>query len=76
MTERLNSNNKWEGASGLGARIHPWWIYVNVWQNQYSILKQNKVKIKIKKGWTEAKVKKNYAFYCLPYFKNFNSPDK
>ena len=20
--------------------------------------------------------KKNYAFYCLPYFKNLNSPDK
>ena len=24
-------------------------VYVNVWQNQYSIIKQNKVKIKIKK---------------------------
>ena len=29
----------WEGDSGLGARIHPWWIHVNVWQNQYSIVK-------------------------------------
>ena len=26
--------------------VHPWWIHVNVWQNQYSIVKQNKVKIK------------------------------
>ena len=24
---------------GLGARIHPWWVHVNVWQNQYSIVK-------------------------------------
>ena len=26
--------------------VHLWWIHVNVWQNQYSIIKQNKVKIK------------------------------
>ena len=40
---------RWEGGSGLGTHVHPWWIHVNVWQNQYSIVKQNKVKIKIKK---------------------------
>ena len=40
---------RWEGGSGLGTHVHPWQIYVNVWQNQYSIVKQNKVKIKIKK---------------------------
>ena len=40
---------EWEGGSGLGAHVHPWLIHVNVWQNQYSIVKQNKVKIKIKK---------------------------
>ena len=40
---------KWEGGSGLGTHVHPWWIHINVWQNQYSIVKQNKVKIKIKK---------------------------
>ena len=40
---------RWEGGSGLGAYVHPWLIHVNVWQNQYSIVKQNKVKIKIKK---------------------------
>ena len=39
----------WEGGSGLGTHVHPWQIHVNVWQNQYSIVKQNKVKIKIKK---------------------------
>ena len=37
------------GASGLGTHVHSWWIHVNVWQSQYSIVKQNKVKIKIEK---------------------------
>ena len=39
----------WEGGSGLGTHVHPWRIHVNVCQNQYNIVKQNKVKIKIKK---------------------------
>ena len=34
---------------GLGTHVHLWLIHVNVWQNQYSIVKQNKAKIKIKK---------------------------
>ena len=33
----------------MGTHAHPWLIHVNVWKNQYSIEKQNKVKIKIKK---------------------------
>ena len=33
----------------MGTHVHPWWIHVNVWQNQYSIVKQNKVNRKIKK---------------------------
>ena len=32
-------DGRWEGDSGLGACIHLWWIHVNVWQNQYSIVK-------------------------------------
>ena len=28
----------------MGTHVHLWWIHVNVWQNQYSIVKQNKVK--------------------------------
>ena len=42
----------WEvggGGSGLGTHVHPWLIHVNVWQNEYSIVKKNKVKIKILK---------------------------
>ena len=30
---------RWEGGSCLGMHVHPWWIHVNVWQNQYSIIK-------------------------------------
>ena len=41
---------RWERGSGLGIHVHPWLIHVNVWQNQYSIVKQNKEKIKIKKN--------------------------
>ena len=22
-----------------GTRVHPWWIHVDVWQNQYNIVK-------------------------------------
>ena len=40
---------RWEGGSGCGTHVHPWWIHVNVWQNQYGIVKQNKVKKKKKK---------------------------
>ena len=28
-----------EGGSGLGTHVHPWRIHVDVWQNQYSIIK-------------------------------------
>ena len=48
----------WEGGSGLGTHVHPWLIHVNVWQNQYSIVKQNKVKIKIKKKTIGKNLKK------------------
>ena len=41
----------------MGTHVHPWLIHVNVWQNQYSIVKQNKVKIKIEKN--EIKKKKS-----------------
>ena len=25
------------GGSGWGTRVHPWWIHVDIWQNQYNI---------------------------------------
>ena len=30
---------RWEGVSGWGTRVHPWQVHVDVWQNQYNILK-------------------------------------
>ena len=30
---------RWEGGSGWGACVHPWRIHVDVWQNQYNIVK-------------------------------------
>ena len=46
----------WEGGSGWGTHVHLWLIHVSGWQNQYSIVKQNKVKIKIQKmKWIKIK---------------------
>ena len=55
---------KWEWGSGLGTHVHPWLIHVNVWQNQYIIVKQNKVKIKIKK---KKKEKDKYHMVSLAW---------
>ena len=30
---------RWEGGSELGKRVHLWRIHVDVWQNQYNIVK-------------------------------------
>ena len=30
---------KREGVSGWGTRVYPWWIHVDVWLNQYNIVK-------------------------------------
>ena len=30
---------RWEGGSGWGTHVHPWQIHVDVWQNQYNIVK-------------------------------------
>ena len=30
---------RWEGDSGWGTRVHLWRIHVDVWQNQYNIVK-------------------------------------
>ena len=29
----------WEGGSGWGTRVYLWQIHVDVWQNQYNIVK-------------------------------------
>ena len=30
---------RWEGGSGWGSHVHPWRIHVDIWQNQYNIVK-------------------------------------
>ena len=39
MTQRDSMGRMWEGGSGWGARVYPWLIHVDVWQNQYNIVK-------------------------------------
>ena len=38
-----------EDGSGWGTRVYLWWIHVDIWQNQYNIVKlKNKIKNKNK----------------------------
>jgi len=30
---------RWEQGSGWGTCVHPWWMHVDVWQNQYNTAK-------------------------------------
>ena len=30
---------RWDGGSGWETHVHPWWMHVDVWQNQYNIVK-------------------------------------
>ena len=36
---RMVQGGRWEGGSGWGTRVHPWRTHVDVWQNQYNIVK-------------------------------------
>ena len=36
------------GGSGWGTCIYLWWIHVDIWKNQYNIVKLNKIKFKKK----------------------------
>ena len=37
--EGWDKEGSWEGSSGWGTHIHLWQIHVDVWQNQYNIVK-------------------------------------
>ena len=39
MTLRDGMGGRWERGSGWGTRVHLWRIHVDVWQNQYNIVK-------------------------------------
>ena len=58
-----------EEGSGWGTRVYLWRIHVDIWQNQYNIVK---LKNKIKKkgmGWPDHKKKKKIIWDC-----NFGAP--
>ena len=39
-----------EEGSGWGTHVYLWWIHLDIWQNQYNIVKfKNKIKLKKKK---------------------------
>ena len=41
---------RWEEGSGWGTHVYLWRIQVDIWQNQYNIVKlKNKIKLKINK---------------------------
>ena len=46
-----------EEGSGWGTRVYPWRIHVDIWQNQYSIVK---LKNKIKNLKKNEKISKKY----------------
>ena len=39
MTQRDGTGREVGGGSGWGTRVYPWRIHVDVWQNQYDIVK-------------------------------------
>ena len=39
MTRRDGTGREVGRGSGWGRHVRPWWIHVDVWQNQYNIVK-------------------------------------
>ena len=59
-----------EKSSGWGTRVYLWQIYVDIWQNQYNIVKlKNKIKLKKKKK----KCKELFIKIFLMMIANMNS---
>ena len=54
-----------EEGSGWGTRVYLWWIHVDIWQNQYNIVKlkiKKKNKIQKKKKCQHLVYRKIYVF--------------
>ena len=50
-----------EEGSGWGTRVYLWWMHVDIWQNQYNIVKlKNKIKFKKK---SSCKLYKIWAYF-------------
>ena len=43
MTQRDGTGREVGRGFRMGTRVHPWWIHVDVWQNQYNIVKLKKI---------------------------------
>ena len=57
-----------EEGSGWGTRVYLWWIHVDVWQNQYNIVKlKNKIKKKTVDIFIGGRVKGMYAITYIPF---------
>ena len=39
MTQRDDMGREGGGGLGWGTRVHPWQIHVDVWQNEYNIVR-------------------------------------
>ena len=39
MTRRDGMGREVGAGFRMGTRVHPWWVHVDVWQNQYKIVK-------------------------------------
>jgi len=46
MTQRDGTGREEGGGFRMGTRVYLWWIYVDIWQNQYNIIKFKKKKLK------------------------------
>ena len=61
-----------EEGSGWGTHVYLWWIHVDIWQNQYNIVKLKKIKLfdTLKKNKVCLKIwKGKYSRFVL--LKNF-----
>ena len=55
-----------EEGSGWGTRVYLWQIHVDIWQNQYNIVKlKNKIKLKKKKKKHEKNNKINFLILMV-----------
>ena len=62
-TQRDGWGGRKEEGSGWGTHVYLWWIHVDIWQNQYNIVKlKNKIKYKIKKKWKDPDAEKDWGW--------------
>ena len=59
-----------EEGSGWGTSVYQWWIHVDIWQNQYNIVKlKNKIRlIKKKKSLIQHHISKASVLWCSAFF--------